>query len=196
MIPGAVYIPSEERTFVLPQERFKAAGKSSNLDSFVYRWRPPEKWEDSLEARLYSARWEDLNAKEEGRPQDAHHFNAYSREFERFFGGAKSLKWVQGELTVELKNGTQHDLSRLSSGEKQVITLMGEILHRWRPGSLILIDEPELHLHSSWLTRLWEALEYWQRERGGQVIVATQSNHLFQIAEPRTAVLLGGVRLA
>jgi hypothetical protein len=35
-------------------------------------------------------------------------------------------------------------------------------------------------------------LERWQKERGGQVIVATQSTHLFSIAAPGTKVLLGG----
>ena len=50
--------------------------------------------------------------------------------------------------------------------------MSGELLRHWRPGSLILIDEPELHLHSHWQTRLYLALRYWQRERGGQMIVA------------------------
>ena len=47
-----------------------------------------------------------------------------------------------------------HDFSELSSGEKQVLLITGELLRYWRPGSLILIDEPELHLHSRWQTRL------------------------------------------
>ncbi len=67
---------------------------------------------------------------------------------------------------------------------------MGELLHRWRPGSLILIDEPELHLHESYQTKLWEALFHWQKERGGQVIVATQSGHLFGLSGLGTRVIL------
>lgn len=194
--PGVVYFPSEERTLALLEERYKTPGRMPMREEFIFRWSPPKEWKDSLEARLYGARWDDLNAKEEGRPEDAYHFEAYSRAFERFFEGTKRLKWERGELIVEIRNGAKHDLSGLSSGEKQVIVLMAELLQRWRPGSLVLIDEPELHLHSHWQTRLWEALIYWQRERGGQVIVATQSNHLFLIGDPRTAVLLGGARLA
>jgi predicted ATP-dependent endonuclease of OLD family len=79
----------------------------------------------------------------------------------------------------------------LSSGEKQALILAAELYRRWRPGSLILIDEPELHFHSSWQTALWLMLQKWQKERGGQVIVATQSSHLFGLAEPGTTVLLG-----
>ena len=195
-LPGVVYIPSQERTLALLEERYKTPGRMPPRDEFIFRWSPPKAWKDSLEARLYGARWDDLNAKEEGRPADAHHFEAYSQAFERFFEGTKRLKWEQGDLIVETRNGAKHDLSELSSGEKQVIVLMAELLQHWRPGSLVLIDEPELHLHSHWQTRLWEALEYWQRERGGQVIVATQSNHLFLISNPRNSVLLGGARLA
>jgi ABC-type transport system involved in cytochrome c biogenesis ATPase subunit len=195
-LPGVVYLPSKERTLTLLEERYKTPGRMPMRDEFIFRWNPPKEWKDSLEARLYAARWDDLNAKEEGRADDVHHFEAYSRAFERFFGETKRLKWEQGDLIVEVRNGAKHGLSELSSGEKQVIVLMAELLRHWRPGSLVLIDEPELHLHSHWQTRLWEALIDWQRERGGQVIVATQSNHLFQIGDPRTAVLLGGARLA
>lgn len=88
-------------------------------------------------------------------------------------------------------DGTEHPMIELSSGEKQALLFAAELYRRWKPGSLILIDEPELHFHTSWQTTLWTLLEKWQRERGGQVIVATQSNHLFRIAEPGTTVLLG-----
>jgi ABC-type transport system involved in cytochrome c biogenesis ATPase subunit len=194
-LPGVILIPSQERSFVLPEERYKTPGKIAADAEFVYRWRPPVTWKDSLEARLYSARWEDLNAKEEGRLHDAHHFDAYSRAFDRFFEGAKRLKWEHAELVVELRDGTQHDLSKLSSGEEQVIVLMAELLRHWRPGSLVLIDEPELHLHTYWQALLWDALSSWQAERGGQVIVATQSTDLFEITDPGNKVLLSGKHL-
>jgi predicted ATP-dependent endonuclease of OLD family len=79
----------------------------------------------------------------------------------------------------------------LSRGEKQVLLLSGELLRHWRPGSLILIDDPELHLHAHWQTRLYEALRYWQKERRGQVILSTQSTHLVEIADAAGMVLLG-----
>jgi predicted ATPase len=188
--PAVVYFPSEGRTLISPETRYKFAGKLSERTEFVYRWHPPREWPDSLDARLYAIRWDYLNAKEEGRDQEANGFEAYSEAFNRFFEGRKRLKWHRAELVVETKGGDIHDLSELSSGEKQVILFMGELLHRWRPGSLILIDEPELHLHESYQTKLWESLIHWQKERGGQVIVATQSDHLFGLSGPGTRVLL------
>jgi predicted ATPase len=189
--PSVLFIPSEGRSLSSPATDYKAAGKLESPRKFVDRWAPSEKWDDSLEARLYAVRWADLNAKEEGRPEEATQFRSYQLAFDRFFEGRKKIRWTpQGELVVETKSGVVHELSDLSSGEKQVILFMGELLHRWRPGSLILIDEPELHLHESYQTRLWVSLMDWQKERGGQVIVATQSGHLFGIAHEAMKVLL------
>jgi energy-coupling factor transporter ATP-binding protein EcfA2 len=191
-IASVVYLPSERRTLINPDTQFQFNGKVAEDFHFVYRWRPPKdgKKPDPLIERIYNVRWNDLSAKEEGRISEANGFEAYSKAFNRFFEGRKRLKWDHGELVVETKSGAIHDLSELSSGEKQVILFMGELLHRWRPGSLILIDEPELHLHESYQTKLWQALLDWQKERGGQVIVSTQSGHLFRISEPGNKVLL------
>ncbi len=188
--PSVVYFPSERRTLVVIEESYKLPGKDIPHGEFVQRWTPPEKWKDTLEARLYSLRWEDLNDKEEGRPAEATRFDSYARAFNRFFDGQKQIKWHRAELVVQTKAGAIHGLDGLSSGEKQVILFMGELLHRWRPGSLILIDEPELHLHEIFQSKLWDALVQWREERGGQVIVATQSDYLFRFSDPGIKVLL------
>jgi predicted ATPase len=190
-IPGVIYLPTDRRLSI-PGQTYKAPGKLSAVDQFVYRFTSPSEWRESLEALLYSARWADLNAKEEGHPERATHFDSYAQAFQGFFGDHKHLVWEGGELFVKIADtGALHPLMELSSGEKQALILAAELYRRWRPGSLILIDEPELHFHSSWQTRLWLMLAKWQKERGGQVIVATQSTHLFGVAEPGTTVLLG-----
>ncbi len=191
-IPGVVYLPTDRR-LAIPSEAYKAAGKLSPPDSFFYKFKTSTQWRDSLEAQLYGARWADLNAKEDGHPERATHFKSYSEAFQAFFGDAKQLVWDNGELFVKINDtGILHPIMELSSGEKQALILAAELHRCWRPGSLILIDEPELHFHSSWQTALYTMLERWQKERGGQVIIATQSTHLFRIAAPGTTVLLGG----
>ncbi|MDB5308609.1 MAG: hypothetical protein JWO38_2811 [Gemmataceae bacterium] len=191
-IPGVVLLPSEHRTLIVPGAEHKAAGKLDEARRFVHRWQPPSAWKDSLEAVLYSMRWEDLNAKEEGRFTEINHFAAYAEAFRRFTGDTKSLRFENGRLVVRIADtGATHELAELSSGERQALLLTGELLRYWRPGSLILIDEPELHLHTRWQTRLYESLRYWQKERGGQVIIATQSSHLATLAGAGTSVLLG-----
>jgi predicted ATP-binding protein involved in virulence len=60
---------------------------------------------------------------------------------------------------------------------------------------LVLIDELELHLHDAWQGRLYEAICAMQRELGGQVLLATQSHSLFEMAAPGTRALLGRASL-
>jgi energy-coupling factor transporter ATP-binding protein EcfA2 len=187
-IPSAIYLPSD-RSLVIPDEAYKAAGNLNAPPTFTHRFQIHAKWSESLEAILYAARWADLNALAEGRTE--HNFDVYAEAYATFFEG-KRIDWHKGELVVSLTDGTRHRLDALSSGEKQVIVIVSELLRRWRPGSLVLIDEPEAHMHPIWVAKLWDLLKRWQRERGGQVIVATQSTQLFGLAEVGTKVLLGG----
>ncbi len=190
--PGIVYLPTERKLHI-PDVPFKPIGDIEPPREFFFRFKSAETWDESLGALLHAARWADLNAKEEGSPEKAKHFESYSKAFQVFFGDAKRLVWEGGKLFVKIEaTSERHQLMDLSSGEKQALILAAELYRRWRPGSLILIDEPELHFHTSWQTTLWTMLERWQKERGGQVIVATQSTHLFRIAAPESTVLLGG----
>ncbi len=190
-LPRVAYFPTDRR-LEIPNEPFKVAGEVEESGGFFFRSTPAKEWNESLGALLYGARWNDLNAKEEGHPERATHFESYARAFRALIGDSKSFVWENGKLHVRVADGgAHHPLTALGSGEKQAILLAAELYRQWRPGSLVLIDEPELHFHPSWQTALWTLLETWHAERGGQVIVTTQSTHLFRIARPGTTVLLG-----
>jgi ABC-type transport system involved in cytochrome c biogenesis ATPase subunit len=189
--PSVVFFPSDARDLLIPEEQYKAPGKMPAPDEFIYKWTPPRTWKDSLEALLYGARWEDLNDKEEGRNGEAHRFEDYAGEFSHFVGQDKVLKWFHGELQVETPERERHPLMALSSGEKQTLILAAYLRWHWRPGSLVLIDEPELHLHSAWQAKLYERIAQFLQERGGQVILATQSRSLFELASLDSKLLIG-----
>ncbi len=196
--PRLVFMPSDDRDLVVPNVKYKAPGRLQDDLGFVAAWeRPaPKQWAGSTPELLFSARWADLNAKEEGHPQDATNFESYARAFADMTGKTKKLGWTRkGELVVEVEDGATHPLEKLSSGERQVVLILAELRRRWREGSLILIDELELHLHDAWQGRLLDVLQAMQKEFGGQVIVATQSHSLFEMAPLGTRVLLGRERL-
>ncbi|MBI2299960.1 MAG: ATP-binding protein, partial [Armatimonadetes bacterium] len=189
--PGVLHLPSEDRELVVMPHRVEPPGPLQPQDEFVYRWERPEGWQDTLQSALQMAQWADFLARDTDRPGD--HFARYAEDLRWFTGASKELFWTdEGELRVRLANGEEHGLDALSSGEKQVLLLTGEIRRRMRPGSLLLIDEPDLHLHPHWETKLYERmLRLVEEGDAGQVIMATQSNHLFRIAEPGTAALIG-----
>jgi predicted ATP-binding protein involved in virulence len=74
----------------------------------------------------------------------------------RFFSESKKniLIDAQGEVTIEFKNGKEARLYELSSGEKQIITMLGHLIFfeekfNKKPG-IFIIDEPEVSLHLAW----------------------------------------------
>lgn len=48
------------------------------------------------------------------------------------------------------KDNTYLPLTELSSGEQQEVVLLFELLFKVKPGTLVLIDEPEISLHVAW----------------------------------------------
>jgi energy-coupling factor transporter ATP-binding protein EcfA2 len=85
----------------------------------------------------------------------------------------------RGRLVVEgtTQSGVsyRHPIEELSSGERQMLLLVGFVVAFLRPGGIVLLDEPDLHIHIAMVTQLMETLERVVRERNGQLIVASHS---------------------
>lgn len=62
------------------------------------------------------------------------------------------------ELAATSKNGNPYNASRMSDGEKIVFYLIGAVLNA-RPNALLIIEEPEIHLHTSIKGLLWDEIE-------------------------------------
>ncbi len=62
-------------------------------------------------------------------------------------------------ITVEVPGTeTQYDASDLSDGERVMMYLIGQCL-LVKQNSLVIVDEPELHVHKAVLNRLWDKIE-------------------------------------
>jgi len=53
-------------------------------------------------------------------------------------------------LMIKNEDGTIVDLDQLSSGEREVIAFFTYLCTKATNNSILIIDEPELHLHSKW----------------------------------------------
>jgi ABC-type lipoprotein export system ATPase subunit len=76
---------------------------------------------------------------------------------------------VSGDKTSELQP------SKLSSGEQQILVLAHEILFKATPGTLVLIDEPELSLHVLWQASFVEDLALMGQVNNLSFLLATHS---------------------
>lgn len=81
----------------------------------------------------------------------------------------------KNQLSVILEDKTSLPLNKLSSGEKQIIIMFYRLLFHAKPGSLVIIDEPEISLHISWQQKIGTLLMDISRIRDIQIIVATHS---------------------
>jgi predicted ATPase len=70
------------------------------------------------------------------------------------------------------------DLDRLSSGEQHELVLLHNLLFRVEPGSLLLIDEPELSLHVTWQDEFLEDLIRIAKTVGFDALIATHSPYI------------------
>ncbi|MBQ21577.1 MAG: hypothetical protein CMD31_12540 [Flavobacteriales bacterium] len=73
-----------------------------------------------------------------------------------FFSESKKELLIepQGELKVKFKNDKIADIYELSSGEKQIVTMLGHLIYfeeKYKNESgIFIIDEPEVSLHLAW----------------------------------------------
>ena len=66
-------------------------------------------------------------------------------------------------------------LAKLSSGEQHELVLLYELLFKVKPGSLILIDEPELSLHVAWQKQVLRDLREVTKLVPLDLLIATHS---------------------
>ena len=74
---------------------------------------------------------------------------------------------------VSIENNIEFDLSQIGFGNNQIIPILVTILTA-RKGDLVIIENPEVHLHPKWKTNLVE-LFYYAVKYGVNILIETQS---------------------
>ena len=200
--PSCIYFPSENR-----QLQRKKAGQvvaEPTPYQWVYRFADSQQWPGSLESFLVAMYFRDLISLNE----DHHHTNGHngkvhnSGEFKQFttiinrFLSNKQIIGVDRQtfrIQVQGANGQPYGIDQLSSGEKQILLLLGEIQRRIRRGSIVLIDEPELHLHPRWQRQLVQALTDFSATYDAQLIMTTHSEEIAHAVYEHELILLDDI---
>lgn len=97
--------------------------------------------------------------------------NVYLNLLEKLIPG-KSFETTQGGL-LAFRDGGKFSTEKLSSGEKQLIILLTEVLLQKNKRTIFLADEPEISLHISWQRQILPSLI--KLNPNAQIIVATHS---------------------
>ena len=79
--------------------------------------------------------------------------------------------------------GPRYDIASAGSGFQQVLMLLA-FLHA-RPGSVLLLDEPDAHLHVILQDAIYGELRRVAADQGSQLVIATHSEVIINAVEPR-----------
>lgn len=83
---------------------------------------------------------------------------------------------MRNEYDVRLKKqGSSFNVSAASSGERELLTYMFAIFVLNVRDALIVVDEPELHLHPKWQQTLLRLFVRLSEKTGNQFLLATHS---------------------
>jgi energy-coupling factor transporter ATP-binding protein EcfA2 len=82
----------------------------------------------------------------------------------------------------------EHDVYSVGAGFLQVVQLLSFVLSR-NPG-LILLDEPDAHLHSSLQRTVVDVLDDLSKKKGIQVVLSTHSKEIINYVDPSRLVLV------
>ena len=70
----------------------------------------------------------------------------------------RTISFVDGRVLVGRGSPQEYHAKEMSDGERVALYLLGQCLSA-PPGSMLVIDEPELHLHRSLMDKLWNTVE-------------------------------------
>ena len=169
-LPNMVYLDSEGRQLLPLREKFSVQPEAEEY-RWLARYEPATSRRGSLQNYLYN-----LKALKPSTFHDiVEHANA-------FLSGKRVADFDPrtGDLLVQIDGGDSHPIEELSSGEKQVLLMLATITRWLRPGGIVLIDEPDLHLHVSLATALVSHLRRLVSGKGGQLIVASHMPELWE----------------
>lgn len=92
-----------------------------------------------------------------------------------FFSEGKSIRFTNSGIKAEVL-GRQIPLAGLSSGEKQLVRILIEVI--MTDDGIIIIDEPELSMHIDWQRELVKAMQ--TVNPAAQIIMATHSPEIME----------------
>ena len=172
--PNIIWLDAEERRWVKPKKNIGESLPEPLSLRWLYRYKATEDWKGQLEASLVNLKITQLQT-----------FHKVIRDLNSFLVGKEieaDIKPGENRLSVKIKShrGLRHTLDELSAGEHQILILIYSISRWLQPGGVILIDEPDLHLHPSLINSLLSRLEQLASEKKSQLILTSHSTDLWQ----------------
>jgi predicted ATPase len=141
----------------------------------------------SLTQDLVRMRFIDMQEQSEGVEEPYRYIEGVRQIFQHFLPDQELVEVklpIRGlpRITV-MSSGVEHDINQLSSGQREILMTYTH-LEKLRPtGSVILFDEPELHLHPTLQRRVIAHLRRLTERGNNQIWAITQSEGIVDTTE-------------
>lgn len=175
------------------KERWDRLKVSQNPKVATYTFENFFEFLELLRNSFYHTQSNKISSKVSGKVNLTKILEQSSSEREKWETGIEVIRRLRLSPAINLqifKNSISTQFSKLSSGEQQILGTITRLLGHIRPGSIIVIDEPEVSLHPSWQMRyiptLLSALKHVPMVH---VIIATHSHFLVADLDPENSSL-------
>lgn len=151
------------------------------LEAMEFLKKNPAHESQGIEKSVLGLYLETLVDRKEGRRNALQSSRDFEASINRFLDKQKTLRIgepivkerVRSAVTVETEGGRAYGLTALSSGERQILTMLYSASRSRFKDGIFLIDEPELSLHIDWQRKILN--ELMSLAPGRQIIACTHS---------------------
>ncbi|HAD0253745.1 TPA_asm: ATP-binding protein, partial [Salmonella enterica subsp. enterica serovar Typhimurium] len=170
-MPNLVYLDAEARRWVRPQKDIGNLSPDDSSQAWLATYEVNDNWKGQLESSLFNMK--------ATMPDE---YPEMIVTLNQFFSG----KHIEAEIhpgqrqRVLLDSGNNHSLDALSSGEHQVLIMLFTVQRWLQPGGVVLIDEPDLHLHPSLISPLLASIENIVARKNGQLVITSHATDIWQ----------------
>jgi len=177
--PNVIYLDAEQRRWVTPKRHIGETASEDPKKRWLVTYQATDEWNTQLEASLITLKTARLDL-----------FHSVISDLNNFLKGKyidPEIRLGENRLRVRLEGSSNawHYIDELSAGEHQVLLLI-YLLSRWlQPGGIVLIDEPDLHLHPSLVAGLLSELERITTGKNGQLIITSHNPDVWERYETR-----------
>ncbi|HGY4612536.1 TPA: AAA family ATPase [Proteus mirabilis] len=170
-IPNIVYLDAEARKWVNPTATRKSLYPDDLNQAWLATYTVTNDWNGQIETSLFNLK-ATLPNEYPNMIKSLNYFFSDKRIDSEILPGTRQQ--------IILSNGRQHTFDELSSGEHQILIMLFTIQRWLKPGGIVLIDEPDLHLHPSVIAPLLAAIENIVTNKKGQLILTSHSTEVWQ----------------
>ncbi len=126
--------------------------------------------------------------------QDIKKWEKLQKVVRSFFGYELSIPSAGAEILARYRHSEEdqlYELNSAASGFLQVLMVYASLLHE--DVSVVLIDEPDAHLHILLQQKIYQDLREYALQKGSQLIIATHSEQIINAADKESLCVLTSI---